>query len=425
MKIIKNASIRSTEVKRLCDRDAAPTEEIATLVKGILADVKANGMPAVESYAKKFDNLEGKLKVSSAEIKKSANKLDKKLQLDLKASIRNVRNYHKHQIEKSWEFKTKDGSRLGQRIRPLNRVGIYVPGGSGIYPSTLIMNAVPALIAGVKEIVAVTPVKGELNPALAFCMLELGVSEVYKIGGAQAIAMLAYGAGKVKKVDKIVGPGNVYAAYAKKEVFGTVDIDMIAGPSEILVMADETADPDWVAADLLSQAEHGSGFEAAVCITDSLDNAKMIKECIEIQVEGSPVAEKLQKCLDNFGRILVVKNWNDGVAIANYIAPEHLEIMTKDARKLAERIDNAGAIFIGPWSCEPIGDYWAGPNHVLPTNGTARFSSPLGVYDFIKRTSIIEYSKKENQKSIKRVANIAFEEGFVHHAMSALKRLVE
>ncbi len=265
----------------------------------------------------------------------------------------------------------------------MRRVGLYVPGGAAVYPSTVIMNAVPALVAGVDEIVVTTPAKDGIHPSVAFVLRELGISEVYHIGGAQAIALLAYGAKGVEPVDKIVGPGNVFAAIAKKEVFGVVDIDMIAGPSEILVLADSSADPDFVAADLLSQAEHGSGFEAALCITDNMDTAKMISECVDEQVERSPKKELLEKVLENFGRILVVKDWFDGVAIANRIAPEHLEIMTREAEELSQSIVNAGAVFIGPWSSEPVGDYFAGPDHLLPTKGPARFSSPLAVYDFV------------------------------------------
>ena len=285
------------------------------------------------------------------------------------------------------------------------------------------MNAVPALVAGVEEIVVTTPAKESLQPAVAFVLQELGITEVYHVGGAQAIGLLAYGAKGIEPVDKIVGPGNVFAAIAKKEVFGIVDIDMIAGPSEILVLADSSADPDWVAADLLSQAEHGSGFEAAICITDNMETAKLIDTCVQIQVENSPKRELLEKTLAQYGRILVVDNWFDGVAIANRIAPEHLEVMTREAEKLAEDLVNAGAIFIGPWSSEPVGDYFAGPNHVLPTNGTARFSSPLGVYDFLKRTSIIRYSQKAVLKNGKAIAKIAETEGFFHHAQAVLKRL--
>ncbi len=305
----------------------------------------------------------------------------------------------------------------------MRRVGLYVPGGSGTYPSTVIMCAVPAIVAGVSEIVVVTPIKDGLQPSLAFVLRELGITEVYHVGGAQAIGLLAYGAKGIEPVDKIVGPSNVFAAIAKKEVFGVVDIDMIAGPSEILVLADATCDPDFVAADLLSQAEHGSGFEAAICITDNMETAQMISACADIQVEGSPKRELLEKALDQYGRILVVDNWFDGIEIANKIAPEHLEIMTSEAKKMSESIENAGAIFIGPYSSEPVGDYFAGPDHVLPTNGTARFSSPLGVYSFLKRTSIIEYSSAAMSKNGKAIASIASAEGFFHHAQAILKRL--
>jgi histidinol dehydrogenase len=427
MKIVKKATLRNKEVSRLCNRDAAPSPEIAALVSDILKNVKENGMKAVKDYAQRFDGLKGNLKASASELEKAAAQVTPSLARDLKAAIRKVKEFHKHQKENSWTFKGKDGEVLGQRIRPMHRVGVYVPGGEGVYPSTLIMNAVPAIVAGVKDIVVVNPARDGIQPSVAFCALELGISEFYKIGGAQAVGLLAYGAGSgasaVKGVDKIVGPANVYAAYAKKEVFGTVDIDMIAGPSEILVMADDTADPDWVAADLLSQAEHGSGYEAAVLITDSKLLAENVALCVEEQVSGSPREEKLRVALERYGRILLVEDWDVGVDIANYLAPEHLEVMTADADKLAQRLDNAGAIFIGPYSSEPVGDYFAGPNHVLPTNGTARFSSPLGVYDFVKRTSIIKYSAQAMAKHGKKIVRIAEDEGFVHHARAVAKRL--
>ncbi len=423
MEIVK-VTPKSKEIERICSRSVAPSREIYDKVLGILDDVRTNGMAAALKYAKQFDGLTGaSLKISQKAIDSAAAKAPESLQSAIRTAIRNVRDFHKHQMEKTWNIKANDGVVLGQRIRPMRRVGLYVPGGAGVYPSTVIMNAVPALVAGVSEIVVVTPAKGGLNPAVAFTVKELGIKEVYHIGGAQAVAMLAYGVKGVERVDKIVGPGNVFAAVAKKEVFGIVDIDMIAGPSEVLVMADDTSDPDFVAADLLAQAEHGSGFEAAICITDSLAAARDISACVEAQVENSPKREKLEKVLENFGRILVVKNWDDGVAIANAIAPEHLEVMTRDADSLAERIDNAGAVFIGPWSSEPVGDYFAGPNHVLPTNGTARFSSPLGVYDFLKRMSVIRYSQKAILKNAKPIAEVAMAEGFFHHAQAVLKRL--
>jgi histidinol dehydrogenase len=345
------------------------------------------------------------------------------VQIGINAAIKKDKDFHKNQMEKSWSFKGQDGETLGQRIRPLKRVGLYVPGGAGAYPSTVIMNAVPAMVAGVQDIVVTTPSAGGLNPAVAYTIQKLAIQEVYKIGGAQAVGLLAYGAGKITGVDKIVGPANVYAALAKKEVFGTVDIDMIAGPSEILVMFDETADPDWIAADLLSQAEHGSGYEAAIGITTSLQAAEWVKECVIQQVEQSPKRKLLEEVLKRFGRIFIVQDWEQGIALSDAIAPEHLEIIAKDEVRIADEIQNAGAIFIGAYSSEPVGDYFAGPNHVLPTNGTSRFSSPLGVYDFLKRTSIIHYNKKAMEKHGKKIAAIADYEGFFHHAEAVRKRL--
>ena len=350
MKIVK-VTPKSQEIERICGREVAPSKEIHDKVMQILADIKKGGIAKATEYAQKFDGLKGKnIRVPVSAIAKSAAKCPKELQKALKQAIKNVRDFHKNQMEESWLMQGADGVVLGQRIRPMKRVGLYVPGGAGIYPSTVIMNAVPALVAGVEDIVVVTPIKGEINRAVAFVLQELGITEVYHIGGAQAIGLLAYGAkdakGKtvVERVDKIVGPGNVFAAIAKKEVFGVVDIDMVAGPSEVLVMADNTCDPDFVAADLLSQAEHGSGFEAAICITDNMETAQMISACVDIQVENSPKRELLEKVLGNFGRILVVKDWFDGVEIANRIAPEHLEVMTSEAESMAAQIENAGAV---------------------------------------------------------------------------------
>ena len=416
----------SSEISRLCSRTVAPTVGILKKVQEIIADVQNGGIEKALYYAKEFDSLKtDSLRVDAKEIEGAASLVSDELKNALDLAILNVKSFHEHQQEKSWSFEASDGVVLGQRIRPMHRVGLYVPGGSGAYPSTVIMNAVPAMIAGVQEIVVVTPIKDKLNPALAYVLKSLSITEVYHIGGAQAIALLAYGAEGVAPVDKIVGPGNVFATIAKKEVFGVVDIDMIAGPSEILVMADATANPEHVAADLLSQAEHGSGFEASICITNDLDTAQSISAAVKEQVEASPKKDLLYKSLEVYGRILLVKNWEDGVQIANHIAPEHLEIITENAALLSEKIVNAGAIFIGPYSSEPVGDYFAGPNHVLPTNGTARFFSPLGVYDFIKRTSVIEYSKEAIQKHAKSIASIAESEGFIHHAAAVLKRLEE
>ena len=427
MKIVK-VSQNSKEVDRICARGVAPTEEIYAKVRKIMDDVRKGGLSKAVEYAKKFDGLKGDdLRIDEKTLRERAKRVDPFLVKALRHAIRNATRFHRHELHSigSFAFRGKEGEILGQRVRPMRRVGLYVPGGAAVYPSTVIMNAVPALVAGVKQIVVTTPAKDGIDPSVAFVLLELGIKEVYHIGGAQAIAFLAYGSKEVEPVDKIVGPGNVYAAIAKREVFGKVDIDMIAGPSEILVLADSAANPEYVAADLLSQAEHGSGFEASICITDSMEMAKRISKAVNARVEISPKRELLEKVLENFGRILVVENCDDGVAVANRIAPEHLEVMTENADELSHEILNAGAIFIGPWSSEPVGDYFAGPDHVLPTNGTARFSSPLGVYDFVKRTSVINYTEKAILKQAKMIAEIAETEGFYHHAQAVLARLDE
>lgn len=425
MKITK-VKQNSKEVERICSRGLAPTDEILQTVRNILSDIRTGGLSKAVEYAQKFDGLKGKnLAVNEYDLAKQARKVPQSLAKALRASMRNVEIFHKREKKdlRRFAFRGRYGEILGQRIRPLRRVGLYVPGGAGVYPSTVIMNAIPALVAGVEEIVVTTPAPNGIHPTVAFVLLSLGIREVYHIGGAQAIGLLAYGAKGIAPVDKIVGPGNVFAALAKKEVFGTVDVDMIAGPSEILVLADDSVSPDWVAADLLSQAEHGSGFEAPLCITDSMEMAKKISNCVDAQVEASPKRAIVEKPLSNYGGIFVVENWDEGVELANKIAPEHIEIMTRDAEELSQGIVNAGAVFIGPWSSEPIGDYFAGPDHVLPTNGTARFYSPLGVHDFMKRMSVIEYSQTAVEKNGETIAEIAMAEGFYHHAQAVLKRI--
>jgi histidinol dehydrogenase len=423
MKIVSLKSLRNAEVARLRDRDPSPSPAIQKTVSDILARVRTEGHAAVLDYARRFDGLKGNLRVTPAELHKTAERCAKPVRTAIRKAIANVRRFHQKQRETSWQFKGPHGETLGQIIRPLDRVGIYVPGGAGVYPSTLIMNAVPAQVAGVPEIAMVSPCARGLDPAVAFAAVELGITEVYKTGGAQAVAMLAYGTAKVKRVDKITGPGNVYAALAKKDVFGLVDIDMIAGPSEILVMFDETADPDWVAADLLSQAEHGSGYEAVIGVTTSLQAARWVAECVRAQAADSLKREVVEQVLERFGRLFVVPDWTLGADLANLLAPEHLEIITKSPRALLPSIRNAGAIFLGPYSSEPVGDYFAGPNHVLPTNGSARFFSPLGVYDFYKRTSLIEYTAKAMQREGPAIATLADAEGFFNHAAAVRKRL--
>ncbi len=423
IKISNIKSVNDKEVQVITNRDFAPSAKISSLVRTILKRVQKEGHQAVMDYARKYDGLKGSLAVTAAQISASAQKCDPLVKKAIKASVVNVRAFHIKQCESSWRHKAGQGVVLGQQIRALGRVGVYVPGGSGTYPSSVIMAAVPAQVAGVEQIAVVTPVGRALNPAVAFALKELNISEVYKVGGAQAVGMLAFGTRMVKRVDKIVGPANIYAALAKKEVFGQVDIDMIAGPSEVLVMADETSDPDWVAADMLSQAEHGSGYEAAVCITTSPEMAIFVRECIKVQVDSSPKKQILAKALKKYGKIFVVKDWQTGCELANIIAPEHLELMMANAESMVKNIKNAGAIFVGPYSSEPVGDYFAGPNHVLPTNGSARFFSPLGVYDFIKRTSYIHYSRQALIKNGSQIAALALAEGFYHHAAAINKRL--
>ena len=424
-----NTTLNDPELHRILNRNPAPDAQIEKTVKGILADIRTEGYAKALEYAQKFDGLTTPLRASVDEIKALALECDPEVQLAIRTAARKVREFHEHQKEKSWKFTGKQGEVLGQRIRPMKRVGLYVPGGAGVYPSTVIMNAVPALVAGVEEFVVVSPMAKGMHPSVAYALDYLGVAqEVYKIGGAQAVGLMAYGSREsqgmfIQGVDKIVGPANVYAALAKKEVFGTVDIDMIAGPSEILVIFDETADPDWVAADLLSQAEHGSGFEAAIGVTTSMQAAEWVKECVFEQVEKSPKKELLKTTLEQFGRIFVVESQDEMVRVSDLIAPEHLEIICQNADDLSEKIQNAGAIFVGPWSSEPVGDYFAGPNHVLPTCGTARFSNPLGVYDFYKRTSIIKYTQEAIQMHGAKIAALADAEGFVHHADAVRKRL--
>ena len=423
MKIV-SVNPQSEEVLRLSSREPAPSMEIQELVRNIIDDVRKGGLAVAVQYAQKHDGLQGNdLRISAAEIAEAAEKTPPTLRKALDTAMHNIRHFHEHQKESSWEFTGPHGEVLGQKVRPMHRVGLYVPGGAGVYPSTLMMNAIPAQVAGVKDLVVVTPAPDGLQPAVAYVVQRLGIDEVYHIGGAQAVALLAYGATHIAPVDKIVGPGNVYAAVAKKEVFGTVDIDMIAGPSEILVMADSSANAEWGAADLLSQAEHGSGYEAAICITDDESWAQKLSAEVQKQVAASPKKSILEKSLAAYGRILLVEDWEIGVAIADAIAPEHLEIQSSNSEALAEQIQNAGAIFIGPWSSESVGDYFAGPNHVLPTNGTARFFSPLGVYDFVKRTSIIKYTKEAAQTHARAIGEIAAAEGFYHHGQAALKRL--
>ena len=392
-------------------------------MKKIIVDVQKNGDKAVIKYTKKFDSVElKKVRATKKEIDLAAKKADADFMKVLKTAAKRIRSFHEKQKEKSWQF-TKDGITLGQIIRPLERVGMYVPGGKAAYPSTVLMNVIPAQVAGVSEIALCVPnPEGRINPYVAAAIKLLRVTEVYKIGGAQAVAAMAYGTKTIRKVDKIVGPGNIYVAVAKRMVFGQVGIDMVAGPSEILIIADKTANPAFIAADMLSQAEHDE-MASSVLGTDSKPLADKVKAELAKQTTKLIRKKIAKKSLKNYGAIIITKNMDNAAVLANRIAPEHLEIMTKRPAGLVPKIRNAGAIFLGQWTPEPLGDYAAGPNHTLPTGGTARFSSPLGVYDFIKRTSLLNFTKSGFMGLAKTVETFADIEGLEAHGNTIRKRL--
>lgn len=426
MRIIKENQIVSFIVN-LKKRASTSVQEDDTQkrVRKIIADVQKHGDLAVKRYTEKFDSIKlSRLAVSEKEIESAAKKVDDKFRKALKLSAERIRAFHERQKEKSWQF-SKDGITLGQIIRPLERVGVYVPGGKAAYPSTVLMNVIPAQVAGVSEIALCVPTPdGKINPYVAAAIKLLGVKEVYRIGGAQAVAALAYGTETIKKVDKIVGPGNIYVAVAKKIVFGEVGIDMIAGPSEVLVIADRTAEPSFIAADLLSQAEHDE-MASCVLITDSAVLAQEVQAEIVKQLRVLKRKEIVKKSLNKYGAIIITENIRKAADIANRIAPEHLEIMTKAPTQIVPYIKNAGAVFLGKWTPEPMGDYTAGPNHTLPTGGTARFSSPLGVYDFIKRTSLLNFSKAGFTALADTVETFADVEGLEAHGNTVRIRQVK
>ncbi len=415
MRVIRSNKEVEVFLEILKARASGGNQEIEQRVKAILADVKKNGDRAVLKYTRAFDFPKAKeLRIMPNAISRCAEKADKEVVKALKLSAERIKVFHERQKEESWSF--SDGtSLLGQVIRPIERVGVYVPGGKASYPSTVLMNVIPAQVAGVKEVVICVPTpKGEINPYVMAVIKMLGVKEVYRIGGAQAIGAMAYGTKTIKKVDKIVGPGNIYVALAKKIVFGEVDIDMIAGPSEILIIADDSANPAFVAADLLSQAEHDE-LASSILITDSKRLANAVNKEIERQLTNLKRREIIKKSLDTYGAIIIIKDIKRAVDLSNQIAPEHLEIMTEKPIDILPMIKNAGAIFLGEWAPEPLGDYSAGPNHTLATGGTARFSSPLGVYDFVKRSSILGFTKDGFQKLAKTVKTIAKAEGLEAH----------
>lgn len=391
-------------------------------VQEILAHVKEEKDQAVFAYTKKFDQADitaDNIKVTEEEIEEAYKEVDPKLVEIIRKALLNIRTYHEKQRQYSWFDSKPDGTILGQKVTPLHRVGVYVPGGKAVYPSSVLMNIVPAKVAGVDEIVMVTPPgkDGKVTPNTLVAAHEAGADVIYKVGGAQAIAALAYGTESIPKVDKIVGPGNIYVALAKKAVYGYVSIDAIAGPSEILVIADEAANPRFVAADLLSQAEHDE-LASAILVTTSEELARKVSDEVDGFLKELSRSEIIRKSLDNYGYILVADTMDDVIDIANEIASEHLEIQTKNPYDVMTKIRNAGAIFIGEYASEPLGDYFAGPNHVLPTNGTAKFFSPLSVDDFIKKSSIIGYSEEALRDIHKDIEAFAEAEQLTAHANS-------
>ena len=396
--------------------------EFEARVSAIIEDVRNRKDEAVFEYTQKFDGADinaGNLLVTKEEIEEAYEKVDAKLLEVIRKSLVNIREYHEKQRQFSW-FDTKDnGIILGQKVTALEKVGVYVPGGKAVYPSSVLMNVLPAKVAGVDQIIMTTPPgkDGKVNPSTLVAAMEAGADKIYKVGGAQAIAALAFGTESIPKVDKIVGPGNIYVALAKKTVFGYTSIDSIAGPSEILVLADETANPRFVAADLLSQAEHDE-MASAILITTSEELAKKVSEEVDKFVAVLSRKEIIQKSLDNYGYILVAATMDEAIATVNEIASEHVELVTANPFETMTRIRNAGAIFIGEYSSEPLGDYFAGPNHVLPTNGTARFFSALSVDDFIKKSSIISYSREALQPVYKDIVQFAECEQLTAHANS-------
>lgn len=424
-----NSDTKKNLLEDLLKRSPNNYGQYETSVKEILDKVKEEKDAAVFAYTAKFDGAEltaDTIEVTDAEIEEAYAQVDDTLLTVIRKAKDNIESYHAKQRQNSWFDSKPDGTILGQKITPLHRVGVYVPGGKAVYPSSVLMNVMPAKVAGVDEIIMVTPPgkNGKVSPNTLVAAKEAGVDKIYKVGGAQAIAALAYGTESIPKVDKIVGPGNIYVALAKKAVYGHVSIDSIAGPSEILVVADETANPRYVAADLLSQAEHDE-LASAILVTTSEKLAHEVSDQVDGFLKELSRAEIISKSLDNYGYILLADTMEDVIDVANEIASEHLEIQTINPFEVMTKIRNAGAIFIGEYASEPLGDYFAGPNHILPTNGTAKFFSPLSVDDFIKKSSIISYSREALQKVHKDIESFAKAEQLTAHANSIHVRFEE
>lgn len=421
MKITKaNGKAEYALIENLKKRSGETDQKIVDIVTTIINEVKENGDEAVIEYTVRFDGgVPKKNVIEKEELQSYLDMVDD----DFKSAIINAKNniydFHLRQAQQSWMTTKENGVIMGQRVRGLHRVGIYVPGGTAAYPSSVLMNAIPAKIAGVKEIIMVTPPgkDGNPNPNIMAAAAVAGVDKVFLVGGAQAVAALAYGTEKIPKVDKIVGPGNIFVATAKKLLYGVVDIDMVAGPSEILIVADKTADPSFLAADLMSQAEHDK-LASAILLTTSSDLARATLHEIEKQIKNLVRQEIIQESLDNYGEIIVCEDLNQALDFANELAPEHLELCIAEPLKQIGRVDNAGSVFLGNFSPEPLGDYYAGPNHVLPTSGTARFFSPLGVDSFVKKSSFIYYTPNELRNAKDDIIKLADTEGLTAHANS-------
>jgi len=416
-------------LKTLTSFDATFDQDVERVVADILDDVRkhGNGDAAVLKYTKKYDAVEvtsvSDLELPKAALKQALAGLDRAQRDALEQAAARIRKYHQRHLSKSWRFTEADGTMLGQQVTPLDRVGLYVPGGEGAYPSSVLMNAIPAKIAGVRELIMCVPTpRGERNPLVLAAAAVAGIDRVFTIGGAQAIAALAYGTQTIPQVDKIVGPGNAFVTAAKRRVFGTVGIDMISGPTEILVICDGQTEADWIAMDLFSQAEHHKTSQAILISPDEAFIRK-VKESVDRLLEGMSRKEIIRESLLRRGALIKARNLDEACEIANRIAPEHLELSVADPKKWLKKIRHAGAIFLGRYSSEALGDYCAGPNHVLPTSRTARFSSPLGVYDFQKRSSVISVSRKGAQKLGRLAMTLANGEGFQAHARSAELRL--
>ncbi|MBQ9118931.1 MAG: histidinol dehydrogenase [Lachnospiraceae bacterium] len=427
MRIIElNEKTKSNLLEDLLKRSPNQYTQYENTVNEIIEKVKKEKDAAVFDYTKQFDKVEitaDTIRVTEAEIEEAYTKVDAELIEVIRKAIKNIEAYHMLQKRNSWFDSKENGIILGQKVTPIGSVGVYVPGGKAAYPSSVLMNILPAKVAGVERIIMTTPPgrDGKVNAGTLVAAKEAGVTEIYKVGGAQAIAALAFGTESIRKVDKIVGPGNIFVALAKKAVYGHVSIDSVAGPSEILVIADETANPRYVAADLLSQAEHDE-LASAILVTTSREVADKVNEEIEGFLQVLSRREILEKSIENYGYILVAESLQEAVDAANEIASEHLEIVTKNPFEVMTKIKNAGAIFLGEYSSEPLGDYFAGPNHILPTNGTAKFFSPLSVDDFVKKSSIISYSREALEAVHKDIELFAKAEGFTAHANSIAVR---